>query len=55
LPDGPNWRRSAAYRVAMVSATLLAVMPAPPTQTRPWTSVPSIVKKRRSGFSIGLE
>ena len=27
-------------------------MPAPPTHTRPCTSVPSIVKKRRFGFSI---
>ena len=37
----------------MASATLAALMPAPPTQTRPWTSVPSMVKKRRLGFSIG--
>ena len=39
----------------MASATLLALMPAPPTQTRPWTRVPSMVKKRRFGFSISLE
>ena len=44
----------AAYRIAIASATLLALMPAPPTQTRPWTRVPSIVKKRRFGFSISL-
>ena len=31
----------------MASATFAALMPAPPTQTRPWTRVPSIVKKRR--------
>ena len=37
----------------MVSATLAALMPAPPTHTRPCTSVPSIVKKRRLGLSIG--
>ena len=27
---------------------------APHTLTRPWMSVPSIVKKRLAGFSIGL-
>ena len=48
-----NWRRRTAYRTAMASATLDALMPAPPTQTRPWTRVPSMVKKRRLGFSIG--
>ena len=39
----------------MASATFAALMPAPPTQTRPWTRVPSIVKKRRFGFSMSLE
>ena len=38
----------------MVDATLATLMPAPPTQTRPWMSVPSIVKKRLLGFSIAL-
>ena len=41
-------------RSRSASATLAALMPAPPTQTRPWTRVPSIVKKRRFGFSIAL-
>ena len=49
-----NCRRRTAYFVAIVSATLAALIPAPPTQTRPWTSVPSIVKNRRLGFSMGL-
>ena len=39
----------------MASATLDALMPAPPTQTRPWTRVPSMVKKRRLGLSMALE
>jgi len=47
-----NCRRRTAYFVAIVSATLAALIPAPPTQTRPWTSVPSIVKKRRLALSI---
>ena len=38
----------------MFSATLDALMPAAPTQTRPCTRVPSIVKNRRLGFSISL-
>ena len=37
----------------MVSATLAALIAAPPTHTRPCTRVPSMVKKRRLGFSIG--
>jgi hypothetical protein len=47
-----NWRRRTAYLVAIVSATLAALIPAPPTHTRPWTRVPSIVKKRLWGLSI---
>ncbi len=38
--------------MAIASATFDALMPAPPTHTRPWTRVPSIVKKRRLGLSI---
>ena len=49
-----NWRRRSPYFTAIASATLAALMPAPPTHTRPWTSVPSIVKKRRFGFSMRL-
>ena len=53
-----RWPRTgaarSAYWIAIVSATLAALMPAPPTQTRPWTSVPSMVKKRRLGLSMRL-
>ncbi len=38
----------------MASASFDALIDAPPTLTRPWISVPSMVKKRRLGFSIGL-
>ena len=41
-----------AYFTAIASATLVALIAAPPTQTRPCTSVPSMVKKRRSWFSM---
>lgn len=56
LPWEPvaNWRRRRAYFVATARATLAALTPAPPTLTRPWTRVPSMVKKRRSGLSIVL-
>ena len=54
LEAASNWRRRTAYLTAIASATLAALMPAPPTQTRPWTSVPSMVKKRRFGFSMSL-
>jgi hypothetical protein len=40
--------------MAIVSATLEALIEAPQTLTRPWISVPIIVKKRRVGFSISL-
>jgi hypothetical protein len=33
---------------------LVAEMPAPPTLTRPWISVPIVVKKRRLSFSMSL-
>ena len=39
---------------AISSADFAAVIEAPQMLTRPWTSVPSIVKKRLAGFSIGL-
>ncbi len=39
----------------MSRATFVALIDAPQTLTRPWMSVPSIVKKRFVGFSIGLE
>ncbi len=42
-------KRRSAYRVAMASAVLETPTPAPPTQTRPCTRVPSMVKKRRWG------
>ena len=54
-PGGPNWRRSSAWRTAIVSATLVALIDAPQTLMRPWISVPIIVKKRLVGFSIGLK
>ena len=38
----------------MVSADFVALIAAPPTLTLPWTRVPSMVKKRRLWFSIGL-
>ena len=38
----------------MSSATFVALIDAPQTLTRPWISVPSIVKKRFVGFSIAL-
>ncbi len=50
-----NWRRMSPYRTAMVNADLVAADAAPPTLTRPRTRVPSMVKKRRESFSIGLE
>jgi hypothetical protein len=53
-PGAPNWRRTSPYRTAMVSALLVAADAAPPTTTRPRTSVPSIVKNRRVSFSIEL-
>ena len=53
-PGGPNCLRPWPWRTASVSATLLALMAAPQTLTRPWISVPSMVKKRFAGFSIGL-
>ena len=37
-----------------MSATFDALIEAPLTEIRPWISVPSIVKKRLVGFSIGL-
>ncbi len=40
--------------MAIVSATLVALIDAPETLIRPWISVPIIVKKRLVGFSIGL-
>ena len=53
---GSTWPRTGAaaspYLTAIASATFAALMPAPPTQTRPWTRVPSIVKKRRLGLSM---
>ena len=48
-----NCLRSNAYRVAMSSATRAAAPALPPTVTRPRISVPSMVKNRRFGFSIG--
>jgi hypothetical protein len=36
-----------------VSADLVAACDAPDTLTRPWISVPIVVKKRRLSFSIG--
>ena len=41
--------------MTLTPAQLAVLIEAAPTQTRPWTSVPSIVKKRLLGFSIGLE
>ena len=55
LGRASNWRRRTPYLTAIASATFAALMPAPPTQTRPCTSVPSMVKKRRLGFSMSLE
>ena len=54
-PGASNCLRSNAYRVAMSSATRAAAPALPPTVTRPRISVPSIVKNRRPGFSIGEE
>ncbi len=53
-PGGPNWRRRRAWCTAIVSATFDALIEAPPTLTRPWMRVPSIVKNRLVGFSIAL-
>ena len=51
---GPNCRRRAPCLIAIASADLVALIAAPPTLTRPWMRVPSMVKKRRFMFSIGL-
>ena len=51
---GPNCRRRSPWRTAIVSALLAALTDAAETHTRPWTSVPSIVKKRLPALSIGL-
>ncbi len=48
-----NCLRCNAYRVAMSSATRPAAPALPPTVIRPRTKVPSMVKNRRLGFSIG--
>ena len=53
-PGAANWRRTLPYRAAMSRASLVADEAEPPTLTRPRTSVPSIVKKRRVSFSIEL-
>src|ERR687892_635570 len=39
----------------MSRASLVAYAAEPPTLTRPRTSVPSMVKKRRGSFSLGVE
>ena len=41
--------------MAVFRATLLAATAAPSSETRPWTKVPSIVKKRRPGLWIEEE
>ena len=43
-----------AYRIAIARATFEAETAADATETRPPTSVPSIVKKRRLALAIGL-
>jgi len=50
-----NCRRRSPYRIAIVNAARAAA-PAPAAMLmRPRIRVPSMVKKRRLGLSIGLE
>src|SRR4051794_41853750 len=51
-PGAANWRRMSPYRAAMSRASLVADDAEPPTLTRPRTSVPSVVKKRRGSFLV---
>ena len=39
----------------MYSASAVPVVAAPSSDTRPWTSAPSIVKNRRPGLGMSLE
>ena len=52
-PGAPNCLRCRAYRTAMSRATRAAAAALPATVTRPRTRVPSMVKNRRLGLSIG--
>ncbi len=49
-----NWRRWFAYVIAMYRRAPTPVVAAPSSDTRPCTSAPSIVKKRRPGLGMSL-